>query len=531
MPFSAVEQQHYETLFRDLVKNCGLDIFGNPIEEGWDPEDPSIQDAMRVSLDRLRQTVLHPEVGLHNRRALGHRAGPMRTVAEVLDAMLDQSESAIRTEQRGIFLIRLTRGQAMATQHKVSEAVQVWEDVLTEITEVVAACREHLQKETEQSKDAEDTAASEMENEEAVPARITEARRRLRSALEIQHKAVFFRAMAYFTIKSNQELTVPDSDDFKNLEKKESESYDIAKSIRKEILQESHSKAMRLMKKISGMASRQAFAVIPEFKSLDQKGIESRKIVDAFEELCGILDDQANQLDEWRENVIQLLLKALLDEESDDITGEEYEDSTKLQEEIMVLIHVLRTAVADRQDALSGQKNFLVEHEYKVAMRQAQEGEGPFPEKVLELFKIRDALRPKLTPGDSLDSMRAIVASLRALSVKLRHDNATGSQRASAELAIVSNQLTMTQRQLTEQTKVASAMEQEMELFTDAMNARLDFYRQLQAVSDMVADYDGPTTEAALAGMQRQEDNARVALATAEAKHRYCKLKLIFRTP
>lgn len=49
---------------------------------------------------------------------------------------------------------------------------------------------------------------------------------------------VFFIASAYFQIKSNEDMTKPDSDDFKRLEKLEIDGYELAKQIRKEILQE-----------------------------------------------------------------------------------------------------------------------------------------------------------------------------------------------------------------------------------------------------------------------------------------------------
>jgi E3 ubiquitin-protein ligase SHPRH len=50
--------------------------------------------------------------------------------------------------------------------------------------------------------------------------------------------ATFFQANGYFQIKSNEAFTAPDSEDFKNLEKLETEGYERAKNIRKEILRE-----------------------------------------------------------------------------------------------------------------------------------------------------------------------------------------------------------------------------------------------------------------------------------------------------
>jgi E3 ubiquitin-protein ligase SHPRH len=61
---------------------------------------------------------------------------------------------------------------------------------------------------------------------------------RLRGALEIEHMATFFRANAYFQIKSNEDMTKSDTPEFEALEKLETEGYEEAKRLRREILQE-----------------------------------------------------------------------------------------------------------------------------------------------------------------------------------------------------------------------------------------------------------------------------------------------------
>lgn len=49
------------------------------------------------------------------------------------------------------------------------------------------------------------------------------------------------------------------------------------------------------------------------------------------------LNEQADVIDDLREHVIQLLLKPLVDADDEgEITGEEYEDSTKVQDHLMV---------------------------------------------------------------------------------------------------------------------------------------------------------------------------------------------------
>lgn len=523
MPFTAVEEQHYQSLFKEVVEACGLGSTGEPLRNDWNPEDPRVLEKMRTALDRLRQTALHPEVGSRNRRALGHRNGPMRTIAEVLDVMIEQSEVSIRTDQRALFLAKLTRGQLMENSPRVTTALEVWQGVLAACRDNVDECRKHLQHEIELARAARADAnratdeESDHDTDENNTGRVGDARRRLRSALEIQHKVMFFIANAHFQIKSNPDMTQPDSNEFRRLENLEANGYQQAKAVRREILEESRTKALKLMKKISTSVAEQSFAVIPEYKTLDKLGIESRNIVEDLETLAGDLNDQADLLDDWREHVIQILSKPLVDEEDDvDLTGEEYEDSTKLMEETVVYIQILRTAIADREDVMSGQVNELVKHEAKTSFRLAMEGEGPFPEKFIELFALRNQVKPQ-----ARRSLRAAVWELRAATVKLRVDADNGSHRARMELDILTEQMKFTQKQLSEQQKVAVVMSQELDVFTATMNARVEFYRQLQGVSDSVAPYDGPTGPAEERKLLEQEETLDRKLESSQAKHRY----------
>jgi E3 ubiquitin-protein ligase SHPRH len=273
------------------------------------------------------------------------------------------------------------------------------------------------------------------------------------------------------------------------------------------------------MRKISKQASTQTFVQIPEFPSNPPKGgLESRRIMEQLDTLATSLDVQANKLDEWREQTVQFLLRSLVDEdEGVEITGDEYEESTKTQDEVMVYVQALRAAIADRHDALTGQENQLVSHEVKTTLRLAKDGEGPFPEKTLELLNARTQIKPTKDMG----SIRGIVAELRALSTALRSDAENGSMRAQNELSIVERQLQAIQKQFSEQTKVTAALEKEVELFTNVMNTRLEYYRQLQFISDMVAPYEGPNTERALAKMLEDEEKLSRKIAVAKSKRRY----------
>jgi E3 ubiquitin-protein ligase SHPRH len=529
VPFTAVEEQHYQTLYREMAEECGVDTNGNPAVEDWRPE--VYEDQMRTWLNRLRQTALHPEIGVYGRRRFGRgEAGPMRTVEEVLEVMLAQSVNTLRTDERALVSSKMARGQLLENSPRVKEAQRIWEGARKETKMMVERSRAELREaiaeakgkgpaSQRQSRAGSTLSGSGDEDEEGEgehKIHILECRRRLRYDLEIWHKAVFFCANAFFQIRENPELTEPDSEEFNALKKLEDDTYEKAKAIRREILAESHNRATRHMGKISRKAVDQTFAEISELALQTDRGIQSSRILDELDVLYGMLNDQAETLDEWREAVIQLLLKPLLDEEDDvETTGEELMDSAKIQDELMVYVQAIRAMTADRQDAMSGQTNELIKYETQTSLRMAREDQGPAPQKMLSLMEIRDRKKPHADI-----SMRAAISEFRSLIFRLSTEEHK-TQRTEAERVIAARHLGATQAALGEQNKIVLALETEIEQFTSTMNARLNYYRHLQSVSDSVLPYEGAKTEEALARFVTTEEGLQRKIAAGKAKHRY----------
>lgn len=274
------------------------------------------------------------------------------------------------------------------------------------------------------------------------------------------------------------------------------------------------------MKKVAHGAANQTFTMIPEIPtSPPTGGLESRRILERLDSLAEALDAQANVLDEWRETTIQFLLRPLVDDDKEgaELTGEEYEQSHKAQDEVIVYVQALRAVIADRHDAVTGQKNALIAEETRRLLRLAKKGEDAYPEKTIETLTVRQQVKPT----EDLGSLRGIVAELRTLVSTLRLEAGSGSSRAQNELALVEKQFANTQRYLTEQTKANTSLEREMDLFTNVMNARLEYYKQLQDISDMVAPHEVSNNETVVAKMLAEEDKIGKKIATAKSKRRY----------
>ena len=527
VPFTAVEEQHYSQMFQRMCEECQLDLEGGPLSKEWDPESPTMVERMRSWLTRLRQTVLHPEIGVANRRALGAN-GPLRSVAEVLEVMIDQNDASLRTEERTLLMSQARRGQVFENAKQSKDALEIWESALKRSTTCVEESRsqlqaeirkQHLAREGSQTSNDEDHGANERN------ARLGASRLRLRSALEVHHILYFFIGNAYYQLANIAKESTPESKAVKDLEAKEEESYEIAKRLRQEMLTEVLGKVDRLISLIQTRARDQHFVQIPEMiPPEDEGGIESRKFLTKLDGLYGALNEQANKIDEWRERMIQLLKNRLVDEdEGIELQGDEYETSTKQQDEIYVLMEGLRAVISDRHDTLTGQRNFLIDHDMKRALKLAEEGEGASPELLNRILMERDKLKPDV---ETLGSVRGIIAELRALCGNLQNQEDGGSTRARVELAFASKILRAVQTASSQQMKAKESLEKELDIFRDTMNMRLEYYRQLQQISDMVAPFEEenigkPANHTVVQRMLKAESACEDSIAKFKAKSRY----------
>ncbi len=532
---SQIEEQNYSHVFQEFCDDCGVSTDGAPLTDKYDPDSPAFIATMRSWLTRLRQTCLHPEVGGRNRRALGHSNKPLRTVEEVLEVMIEQNESGIRATEKTYLISKIQRGQILERAGRSETALELWLQALTESKAIVAECRAAVTRSSDQVQapsdeevappdvDSDSDQGNYVVDKEQKAGRTGAHRQRLRAALELEHVCTFFVASAYYQLKSKEEVTQPPySGRFHELEKAEEEAYERAKLIRKEMLAEVLRKVEWRMGKLRTKTQGQAYTEIFEIASdYAEGGIESRTIFEKLEMLGDTLNDQANQIDKWREKLIQLLSKPLVDAEDEiELQGDEYEESTKQQEEVYVYIEALRAIVADRQGALSGEINRLTEHEVAFALARARDGEGHNPKLLISVL----AQRAQLRPDGSLGSLRGLLGDLRTLAAELHLKAEGGSTRASAELSLVEKGIRKVQQITNEQKKSASLLEKELNLFKETSNARIEYYKALQSISDTVGPYtenEAISNDALLANFEKIEAQLATKIASLKSKGRY----------
>jgi E3 ubiquitin-protein ligase SHPRH len=535
IPFTAIEEQNYADLVRQMCDECGLGPEGEPIDAESDPSSPETLERMREWLVRLRQTCLHAHVGRKNKRALGARNGPLRTVHEVLEVMIDQNSTRWKSDAREMILNRINMGHVMAyagdVANRAETALEFYQQALEETYTYVDLCRRDLEEEHKrvglsaaaagrnQESDAEEGA--EREN----LGNISALRRSLRSFLELEHMCKFFIATANHQVKEFLEAQQAGTEEALRIEGLETEWYDLAKAVRRELLRDVKITTQRQMKKVESGRPYQQLPTIDELPDLG--GIESRRILDTIDEISDFLNAQTEKVQEWRIKIVDILLMRLTDDDDDlETTGDEYENSLKVQDELYVSIMALRTLVADRNLAVHGLRDTLIEEELKTAEKRAldkREGadKGHAPELLLEFAKQRRDLMSTLHGS----SLKGVIAELRSRITPLQWRAENEDNRAAVESSVLQKHLASVQMAMTQQSKALVEMEKEQELFRGTMNQRLEYYRQFQHISDTVAAYkeelDDKFDHAAFQIFDYRRKRSLERVNTLKAKHNY----------
>lgn len=520
IPFTQIEEQHYSSRYQEMCDDCGMNLDGSPLADTWDPRSSINIQKMRNWLNRLRQTCLHPDIGAKNRQSLGGRRRPLRTVAEVLEVMVEQNHVIGRAEERALLLSQIRRGQILEHSNRSKDALEIWLHTLEEAKLVVEDCRHRLKSVVDEGSESADL---ETIQSEGLPiCRTGVYRQRLRSAIEVEHMCTFFVANAYYQLKTDTNLTQFGTVKYRDLDKLEEETYEKAKLLRMELLAEAHRKAEVLMTRVKEKSRDESLVKMAPIKLLSQHGgIESQNLATRANELISFLQREANQFEQWRNKLVGLLLLPLVDEENPELEGDEYEASKAQQDQLYVYMDVLRLLVADLHELLTGQTNGRVDHEMHVALERANKGGEIISDLIRRVLSVRNQLKPPKNSG----SLRGIITELRDMNTLLRNQAENGITRAATELVIAQNLLQDLHNTSIEQTKSLFAIDRELELFKDTMNARLEYYRQLQQISDALTfnarDIPVEDLTTTLLNIQKAEERMKHRIATLRARDRY----------
>ncbi|KAI5838912.1 SNF2 family N-terminal domain-containing protein [Morchella snyderi] len=513
VPFSAIEEQNYRHLFQQMCDECR--ISEERAAAGGDGVLPEVVEKLRVWLTRLRQTCLHPQAGERNRRTFGGTKAPLRTVDEVLDLMADAHSVAVRNDERALFESKIRRGQLLEMQKEYSAALQVWMGVLVEVREVVGECRAALEAEPKTrllheaaavdepvewyDEEGEGEAAGHGHDARADTSRHGTLRNRLRNVLELEHACLFWIGTAWFQLKEQKEEADPQSEEIAQLREKEEENYEAAKLVRREMMHETRSRALKLIDTLRARANTHRFTAIPPIPACNTNcGIETQTLLYDITDIAATLNAQADLITEWRAQLLELLAKPILDEDTTTTTaannaddqdqnrGNEFEVSVSDQELGERLMTGIRVLLADRAEALSGEESSsLIRHEVQADLARAGLHQAFFAEMMVRREGVG------LPAQVACRSLKAGVAGLRQKVAGFKGVGASaGARRLAMQRELVEEEIAVLAEVVGVQIEVNRKLTNEITLFRNLTNARREYYSQMQAISDTVAPFE-----------------------------------------
>ncbi|KAF8930649.1 hypothetical protein BGZ47_000457 [Haplosporangium gracile] len=517
--FTDVERTNYMDKWEQCLAECNFNIVDDTSAEA---------DGLQSWLIRLRQTCCHPQIGSRNIEALGRTN--LRTIDEVLNAMVRQAALDLYIQEKGLVNSRIKRAVLQARINKDERELPLFHSIDKEISRHVVLWKEKLAEETTK-KDHKRAALTyrrgdgqvgyEMDGEDddgeskaAHPAEdpYMASFLRHREWLLEHHRLLFFFASAYHERDMADEETM---------------YYEHAETIRQQILKLPEQKFSRLSACakdiLDGLVINSKFTIPP---SEHHGGILMSRHLDELDSVRVLLNLQLEILGKWREDLVDRLTQPLL---QDGEEGEQYQYSIDLQHTLESYLHFYSRMILLRKDFLMGTKDVIAkvvsdaesqrERESMVKRRENRvrrfrrvDGlEEPKAEDDLDrrLEKEMDAL---ITPGLT-STLRSIRFDMKSLSSDLNMSPAERQMAEREELRLKEEQ--------DRQTKLIVELEKEISWFRTLTNARTAYYRGLQEISDTVRDIESTAPQEDIAVCLQDEVSQQMEVVRKESRLRY----------
>ncbi|KAF7984569.1 hypothetical protein HWV62_13783 [Athelia sp. TMB] len=572
-----VERHIYDQALEAALLELGLDARGVAASAGWEPD----AGALRTALRRLRGLCTHPQVGqLHAdaaaARRLGRGGGEPKSIGAVLAGMRAAGWRALMDDRKARVLAGVRKAQLQ--QHGAGRAR--YQDALATllgaeaeaggvIAEVGRALAEHAEAGAAlkaadvdeggkgRARDGDDggkgkarDAGSEADSEEGdvpqTPAGLEHAakgralRQRLREARVVLHRVKFLQGDVYHVLGGAHAAA-------------EDRAYADAEEIRRDLLKTTEDGATRAMAVLVRDAAAKGLTRASLLLPVPFLGMEGGEkcaelIEEANEIVANLLNAQSELLWEWRDRMHALLTASLKTDEAD---GDEYAKSLDSQGEADVYLQAYTFLMADRRAALIAERTLLAEHDGKekklrktkaaqdaaAAAAELQVVQNPDLPEDFELRPEHEVLFKDLTTArrDLLEAfegkaIKSIVCVFRYCGVALAHLDYRVELNAinvtlkdtHREKNDVVQALTSLRKLIVDQSRVMEKLEVDVAQFRKAFNERILYFRQLQEISDSVAEvtWDHSVTEA-IEQCDQEKQELEVKINTNRARQRF----------
>lgn len=298
---------------------------------------------------------------------------------------------------------------------------------------------------------------------------------------------------------------------FEDLKFLEQSYYDLAEDIRSELLQGSIvavDKAIttRFKKREAFKSSaliddgsqllpkstRKVFKSLPIIETSDFEdqvsGMKSKVFVNRVKSLIQQLNNQAEVINDWMAQLIEILSSPLLTHDKDP-NGEEYEKSIESQDRASCYLHLLNKLMTDRMEVINGKDSTVILGNKRADQDAVDVEMSGINDK--DFLKALESTRKTIKPRSKY-SFNDLIHEIKSLENDLKderlHHRTITSDVESNLFEHLSNRLSI----MFDNQKLASVLFQK-ELATGCnvvFNARIEYFKQLQQISDSVKTLD-----------------------------------------
>ncbi|KAF5343905.1 hypothetical protein D9758_012130 [Tetrapyrgos nigripes] len=562
-----VERHVYDQALEEVRFELGLDARGVAASAGWEIDGA----LLRSSIRKLRGICTHPQVGQLMRGAneKHNKSGTLKSMADVLQMMKDQNWRNMmddwKSKAQGLVLIAQLQQLDVRAKNRYQAVLETLEAAEKETVKVkneidsaivehnvkgeilkreAAALREERRErgvgnvnsndkgkgkardesplrddEVDENEEDEDT-----EEDKGLPKtpagrehrdKGRALRQRLRETQIVLHRVIFLKGDVYHNLGPDYAA-------------QEDKAYQDADELRRGLLKFTAEKAKQGMAQLqvdatkSGVDEKGLMIPVPY---LDQGGIRSAESIEELHEIIeDVLNPQNTLLWEWRAKIHALLTTSLAPGEGE-ADGEEYQRTLDDQGEAEIYLQAYQALLADRREALFKERTLLAAHETKEkkfrktkaalkAVAAAADEALDIPEDIV-LQPEHQVLHQQLAERrkDLLNDLggkaaKSILVELTGAFARVIKD--TDPEKKLLEVAVKDLQTYL------------DKLDADLALFRKAFNHRVLYFRQLQEISDTVAEaeFEG-TREEALVRAQTLQNEYEAKLNTSRARQRY----------
>ncbi|KAI0702634.1 SNF2 family N-terminal domain-containing protein [Earliella scabrosa] len=572
-----VERHVYDQTLDAALLDLGLDARGVAATENWEVDVGKLRHWLR----RLRGLCTHPQVGQLAVNAVDklHKPGVLKSMAEVLETMREHNWRNWMDDRKSKVMNTTTLAQLVQREEQnknryrqaldlLIEAEQEADKMMADVKEAIAQHTkegEKLKEETAQLRAARrkgsaddqqaegdkgkgkgrangDTPEVDLQDleadEEGIPrnpagdahrAKSTSLSQRLRENRIVLHKIKFLQGDVYHVLG-------------KSYENAENEAYAAAQELRSLLLkgtEDAAQKAMTYLDRDPIVKALKEKDLYVKKNYLGKGGIKSTHLMDEAEELIdGLLNEQSRLLWQWRQKLIALLTEPL-GGSGDDADGQEYNRSLETQGEAEAYLQAYAALLADRRETLTAERTLLAAHDVReVKARKTKRAQQALASKYglsdaepLELEQIADMeVLPEhqvMAKGlhderkallDSWDPGRAV----KSIMVDLNNVAVAIQNKDDPEKIIAQGAVKNLRSLIAEQGKLIDRLQNDLAHLRRAFNERIAYFRQLQEISDTVAEaeWDGSLADT-MADIRQQQTDLDTKIKAARARQRY----------